>query len=118
MTAYLRDLKGKPVAESEPIRMGFYRVIGVGRSLVFHDKLLFSQANTAPGVTDSSITKLCELEADLSRIPKELFTKKINSRGNQFYHVNYDLVLTPTSASLLFDLQFNGVSYGSVRSRY
>ncbi|CAG8063897.1 unnamed protein product [Penicillium nalgiovense] len=111
-------LKGKPVAESEPIRMGFYRVIGVGRSLVFHDKLLFSQANTAPGVTDSSVTKLCELEADLSRIPKELFTKKTNSRGNQFYHVNYDLVLTPTSASLLFDLQFNGVSYGSVRSRY
>lgn len=56
MTAYLRDLKGKPVAESEPIRMGFYRVIGVGRSLVFHDKLLFSQANTAPGVTDSSMS--------------------------------------------------------------
>lgn len=61
---------------------------------------------------------LCNLEADLSRIPKELFTKKKNSKGKQFYHIEYDLVLTPTSASLLFDLQFNGVSYGSVRSRY
>ncbi|OQE25757.1 hypothetical protein PENFLA_c008G01281 [Penicillium flavigenum] len=118
VTAYLRDLKGKSVAESEPIRMNFYRVVGVGQSLVFHDNLAFSHANTAPKVTDSSVTKLCELEANLSRIPKELFTKKTNSRGKQFYHVSYDLVLTPTSASLLFDLQFNGVSYGSVRSRY
>ncbi|CAG8890324.1 unnamed protein product [Penicillium egyptiacum] len=112
------DFEGQSVAESEPIRMGFYRVFGVGESMVFHDALRFCQMNTAPEVMDSSVSKLCVVEADLSRIPKELFTKKTNSRGKQFYHVSYDLVLTPTSASLLFDLQFNGVSCGSVRSRY
>ncbi|KOS38019.1 hypothetical protein ACN38_g11178 [Penicillium nordicum] len=74
--------------------------------------------DTPPKERDSSVAELCELETDLSRIPKELFEKKRNSKGQQFYHVSYDLVLTPTSASLLFDLQFNGVSYGSVRSRY
>ncbi|KZN90257.1 Heat shock 70 kDa protein [Penicillium chrysogenum] len=111
-------LKGKSVSESEPIRMSFYRVIGVGGSFVFQDSLLFCQANIAPEKVDSNVAVLCEMEADLSRIPKELFIKKTNSRGKQFYHVDYDLVLTPTSASLLLDLQFNGVSYGSVRSRY
>ncbi|KGO76318.1 Heat shock protein 70 family [Penicillium italicum] len=111
-------LKGNAVAESKPIRMSFYRVIGVGKSLVFHEILMFCQTGKAPAVRDDSVSKLCEMEADLSRIPKELFTKKTNSKGTQFYHVSFDLVLTPTSASLLFDLQFNGVSYGSVRSRY
>ncbi|KAI2741395.1 hypothetical protein DTO013E5_4559 [Penicillium roqueforti] len=111
-------LKGNPVAESEPIRMGFYRVVGLGQPLVFQDSLQFCQGNKAPETMDSSVVNLCEVEADLSRIPRELFTKKTNSKGNEFYHIDYDLVLTPTSASLLFDLQFNGVSYGSVRSRY
>ncbi|KAJ5824733.1 Heat shock protein 70 family [Penicillium robsamsonii] len=74
--------------------------------------------DTAPKMIDSSITKLCELQADLSRIPKELFPKKVNSRGTQFYYVDFDLVLTPASASLSFDLQFNGVSYGSVKFVY
>ncbi|KAJ5964982.1 uncharacterized protein N7479_004858 [Penicillium vulpinum] len=111
-------LKGKPIAESEPIRMSFYRVVGVGNSLVFQDSLMFCQSTTAPAEENSRVMELCEMEADLSRIPKELFTKKTNSKGQQFYLIDFDLVITPTSASLLFDLQFNGVSYGSVRSRY
>ncbi|KAJ5977810.1 hypothetical protein N7501_001152 [Penicillium viridicatum] len=118
LNAYLRNFEGKPVAESEPIRMDFYRVIGVGESFVFQSKLRFCQKATPPAENDSSVAKLCVLETDLGRIPKELFEKKRNSKGKQFYQVNYQLVLTPTSASLLFDLQFNGVSYGSVRSRY
>lgn len=135
LSAYLGDFEGTPVAESEPIRMGFYRTVGVHDSFVFTTNLWFCQMDTPPKERDSSmspcrqyirrvlltwtgVAELCELETDLSRIPKELFEKKRNSKGQQFYHVSYDLVLTPTSASLLFDLQFNGVSYGSVRSRY
>ncbi|KAJ5186887.1 hypothetical protein N7449_009881 [Penicillium cf. viridicatum] len=118
LSAYLRNFEGNPVAESEPIRMDFYRVVGPGQSFVFQSNLWFCQIATPPEEKDSSVAKLCVMEADLSRIPKELFEKKRNSKGKQFYHVSYELVLTPTSASLLFDLQFNGVSYGSVRSRY
>lgn len=62
--------------------------------------------------------KHCELEADLSKIPKVLFEKRENSEGLQFYHVSYELVLTPTSASLLFELRVNDMSYGSVRAKY
>lgn len=72
-------------------------------------------------MTDISIpavSKLCELEADLSRIPRELFEKCRNSKGKEYYKINYQLLLTPKSASLLFDLEFNGMSYGTVRSRY
>lgn len=69
-------------------------------------------------ITALAVSQLCALETDLSRIPKELFEKHQNSNGKEFYRVNYQLVLTPKSASLLFDLEFNGISYGTVRSRY
>ncbi|KAL4775879.1 hypothetical protein BDW60DRAFT_176991 [Aspergillus nidulans var. acristatus] len=36
----------------------------------------------------------------------------------EYFVVPYVLSMTPTSASLLFELEFNGVSYGSVRTRY
>ncbi|OJK00196.1 hypothetical protein ASPACDRAFT_51993 [Aspergillus aculeatus ATCC 16872] len=62
--------------------------------------------------------RLCTVEADLSRIPRELFVKKCNSKGVEYYEVHYDLVMIPTSASLLFELEFNRVRYGSVRSKY
>lgn len=66
----------------------------------------------------SGIASLCELESDLSKIPKELFEKKQNSKGVVFYEIHYELVMIPASASLIFELHFNGVSYGMVRSRY
>lgn len=65
-----------------------------------------------------AVSKLCELEVDLSKIPKELFEVHHNSKGKAYYRIDYQLGLTPTSASLLFDLEFNGISYGTVRSRY
>lgn len=61
---------------------------------------------------------LCELTADLSQIPKQLFRSHVNSKGVQYYKVDYNLVLTPRSASLLFELQFNGMNYGTVQARY
>ncbi|KAJ5365517.1 hypothetical protein N7517_008403 [Penicillium concentricum] len=116
MTWYIR--KGESLTESEPIRMTFYHVVDIDSHMVFNEQLKFCQEATAPKVMNSSVVQLCELQADLSRVPKGLFTKKTNSSGVQFYHITFDLVLTPASASLLFDLQFNGVSYGSVKSQY
>ncbi|KAJ5787881.1 hypothetical protein N7457_002871 [Penicillium paradoxum] len=110
--------KNQTLAEGEPVRMNFYRTVGIRGSLSFNTPLMFCQKAIAPEMEDSSVTTLCEMVADLSRIPRELFTKKRNSKGVEYYHISYDLVLTPTSASLLFDLEFNGISYGSVRSRY
>jgi hypothetical protein len=115
--------------------MEVYRVFGLNESLAWHQTLWFCPMATAPATKNASMSPfhqciagvklisqgvaiLCELEADLSRIPRELFQKHTNSKGVDYYRICFDLVLTPTTASLLFDLQFNGVSYGSVRSRY
>lgn len=109
-------------------------------SLTFKDTLQFCLAKEAPKTLNSSktqltiqiplrhtdsrytyylaVSKLCVVETDLSKIPKELFQRYRNSTGKEYYKVLYQLVLTPMSASLLFELEFNGISYGTVRSRY
>ena len=65
-----------------------------------------------------AVSKVCKLESDLSKIPKAVFKKCENSNGLEYYDVHYDLVLTPLSASLMFELEFNSLPYGTVRSSY
>ncbi|KAJ5542738.1 hypothetical protein N7461_008741 [Penicillium sp. DV-2018c] len=128
--------KGESIAETKPIKMNFFYELDISHSLVILNDLYFCLQPTAPewkdhstypmastfaarpSLTSEGVTKLCRVEADLSRIPKELFEKRTNSKGQHYYHIDYELVLTPASASLLFELHFNGVSYGSVKSRY
>ncbi|CAG7939634.1 unnamed protein product [Penicillium olsonii] len=113
--------EGMPLNASDPISFPFYRVVSqkkAARGIVFHEQLLFNQAPTAPETFDQNTAKLCELEADLSKIPVALFDKKKNSKGQTYYRVAFELVLIPSSATLVFELQFNGISYGMVRSRY
>ncbi|KAJ6115348.1 hypothetical protein N7486_001126 [Penicillium sp. IBT 16267x] len=116
MKWYIR--KGSSVSEDSPISFPWYRSVPDNRPFVFTDHLWFSLEKDAPKDSHSGVSKLCELTSDLSEIPKELFTGHVNSEGLKYYRVNFSLVLTPTSASLLFDLQFNGMSYGTVRARY
>ncbi|KAJ5261133.1 Heat shock protein 70 family [Penicillium angulare] len=94
-------------------------IVSLKGSRVFHDKLMFCIKDTAPRFESSeSVFKLCEVVADLSKVPEGLLEKKKNSSGQEYYIINYKLVLTPLSASLLFDLEFNGMSYGTVRANY
>lgn len=58
------------------------------------------------------------MEYDLNAVPTKLFSKKKNSKGIEYYTIDVVVQLTPTSASLLFEMEFNGVSYGSVRAKY
>lgn len=64
------------------------------------------------------MTKLCTLDVDLSAIPRNLFKKRTNSQGVSYYEMDYVLVLIPTSACINFQLEFKGVSYGSVDAQY
>ncbi|PYI16694.1 hypothetical protein BO99DRAFT_465129 [Aspergillus violaceofuscus CBS 115571] len=108
------------ISENSPIRMPFYNSRNIGDGLCFEVKLLFCNDDTAPDFKNNhtDTMRLCTLKADLSTIPRELFTQKCNSKGVKYYHIDYKLVMIPTSASLLFELEFNGVRYGSVRSKY
>ncbi|KAL4760930.1 Hsp70 family protein [Aspergillus foveolatus] len=108
------------IAEQQPIKIPFYRPIE-GRPpglLVFEDVLYFCNDEVAPDVRNRKVMQLCKLETDLRKIPQELFRRKRNSQGVEYFVVPYILSMTPISASLLFELEFNGVSYGSVRTRY
>ncbi|CAG8191229.1 unnamed protein product [Penicillium olsonii] len=113
--------KGEALSADNPVSFSFCRAISkshLARGIVFHERLDFSQTEKAPKYADKSISKLCEVEADLSRIPPVLFEERKNSKGETYYRVQFELVLIPASATLVFELHFNGVSYGMVRSRY
>ncbi|KAL4919228.1 hypothetical protein BDW62DRAFT_209940 [Aspergillus aurantiobrunneus] len=112
--------KSSKISENQPIQMTFYQNVEVGNSedLIFHTDLEFCNEEQAPDVKNKKIMALCELEADLRQIPNELFERKTNSKGVEYFRIFFVLTMIPTSASLLFELEFNGVSYGSVRSRY
>ena len=65
-----------------------------------------------------AIFTLCTVEADLTKVPKGLFSVITNSKGKQYYKVSYVLEMTFKSASIFFELLFEGISYGSVRAKY
>jgi hypothetical protein len=69
-------------------------------------------------LTKVGVLRLCTLETDLSKVPRQLFQRKRNSKGIEYFEIHYTLTVTPTSALLLFNLELNGVSYGSVSSQY
>ncbi|KAL4747143.1 hypothetical protein BDW72DRAFT_209839 [Aspergillus terricola var. indicus] len=96
----------------------YIKKVGRQDHLIFEDILYFCNDEVAPDVRNRKVMELCKLETDLRKIPQELFQRKRNSHGVEYFIVNYVLSMTPTSASLLFELEFNGVSYGSVRTRY
>jgi len=64
------------------------------------------------------VVQHCELHADLSNVPKALFDRRRNSKGKEYYRIDYNLVLKPQSACLEFELVFNGVSHGVAAARY
>ncbi|KAI9367138.1 actin-like ATPase domain-containing protein [Aspergillus egyptiacus] len=119
--------KDSPLSENTPIKLPFFRAVELSDpdGLVFRDRLYFCNADAAPGGygdgranKTSEVTHLCNVEADLSTIPRELFEKRTNSKGVQYWYIPFMLAVTPGSAALVFELEFNGASYGSVKTRY
>ncbi|OJJ07215.1 hypothetical protein ASPVEDRAFT_876971 [Aspergillus versicolor CBS 583.65] len=112
--------KSSSLSENEPIKLQFSRNARVKypKNLIFRSSLLFCNDEDAPDVLDRRVMHLCLVEADLRQIPQTLFERKKNSKGVEYFNIPFTLSITPTSASLIFELEFNGVSYGSVRSKY
>ncbi|KAL2824383.1 hypothetical protein BDW59DRAFT_180259 [Aspergillus cavernicola] len=112
--------KSSKISENTPVRMAYFCKMQ-GNSpddFIIRGRLYFCNDEEAPNYKNKRTLRLCELEADLRQIPQELFQKKTNSQGVEYFKFPITLTMTPTSASLLFQLEFNGVSYGSVRSKY
>ncbi|EAW11693.1 uncharacterized protein ACLA_093920 [Aspergillus clavatus NRRL 1] len=82
------------------------------------DSLYICNMDDAPDSKTADVFKFCTLKTYLSAIPRSFFKLRTDSRGKKYYRIDYQIVMTPTSASLLFHFEFNGVSYGSVQAKY
>ncbi|KAE8345475.1 hypothetical protein BDV24DRAFT_148082 [Aspergillus arachidicola] len=117
----ITGIQSSTIREDKPIKMDFYRTVRVRdakESLSTLVNLYICNDTHAPKAKNNRIMKLCDLDSDLSQIPRRLFERKRNSQRVEYFKIPYKLVMTPTSASLLFELEFEGVSYGCVRSKY
>ncbi|KAE8356132.1 actin-like ATPase domain-containing protein [Aspergillus coremiiformis] len=110
--------KGDPISEDKPIRLPFYLTFHTDSKLEGRTPLFVCHIDTAPGTLTDDTFKLCSMEYDLESIPTSLFTMKWNSKGVAYYKIDIIIKMTPTSASILFELEFNGASYGLMRTKY
>ncbi|RAL01421.1 Hsp70 family protein [Aspergillus ibericus CBS 121593] len=110
--------KGEELLENQPIRMTFERVLPYGREPIFYDRLYLCGNYEAPERLNDETVWVCEMKSDLRGIPTSLFLQRINSKGEQYYSIQHDLIMTPLSGTIKFELEFNGASYGQVETTY
>ncbi|KAB8252614.1 hypothetical protein BDV35DRAFT_375885 [Aspergillus flavus] len=117
----LESIKSSKICENDPIKMDFYytvRVKDAKEALSYPVDLHICNDTHAPEVKNNRTMRLCTLHSHLGKIPRKLFERKRNSRGVEYFKIPFKLVMIPTSASLLFELEFERVQYGCVRSKY
>ncbi|PWY73462.1 actin-like ATPase domain-containing protein [Aspergillus eucalypticola CBS 122712] len=102
----------------KPIRMDFDTTLAVGRTPSITSRLNICLHSEAPERSDSSVYQLCTLTTDLSSVPTQYFTKHTNSKGTEYYTISHVMTMTPGSASIKFELELNGQSYGEVQATY
>ncbi|OQE16192.1 hypothetical protein PENSTE_c025G09627 [Penicillium steckii] len=110
--------KGDSFSEGQPVIFSFYRNIPKDSSFIFHETLYACVNGEAPLFKNDDVSEHCDLTVDLSKVPKELFDYKTNSHGKGYYRVDFEIILIPQSACLIFEFQMNSISYGTVRARY
>ncbi|PKY05178.1 actin-like ATPase domain-containing protein [Aspergillus campestris IBT 28561] len=112
--------KGSAISEDSPISLTWSSNFLVDReSKGTQISLYVDHQDDAPGFLSSKDTfKVCTVDVDLGQIPSKLFERKTNSQGKSYYKVKYDIRMTPKSATILFELVFNGATYGSLQAKY
>lgn len=100
------------------------------KDLKFTQKLLESTRELAPMhpsqvvLNNSSLVTFadtainCELETDLSSVPKEYFQKNVID-GEPFSQITYNLLLENLPSDLMkFSIEVEGVEYSAIEARY
>lgn len=66
-----------------------------------------------------NVTKNCILKSDLSTVPKHLFKKKTQPlNGQEYWELNYKLLISIDAVPMVFSLQIGGKEYGQVGADY
>lgn len=111
----LSTSQGEKVTERTPIAFHYTRNFRPGQSLIVEDDLIACDADVAPtalraGLEDPVVT-VCTLTTDLSVVPKELFFRETTSDGVEYLGLDFTLNMLVDSASLVFELRVEGVSF-------
>ncbi|KAI5922982.1 hypothetical protein F4810DRAFT_232691 [Camillea tinctor] len=113
--------RGERVYENQPFIQHYliHRLVVDGpprsSSLVIYAD---DKSRKAPIALTDNIKVLCNLEADLGRIPEENFEKKKGLDGRLWYEVNFMLETIYHSASTEYTLIYKGQRYDSVTAEY
>ncbi|RPA90385.1 hypothetical protein L873DRAFT_1718078, partial [Choiromyces venosus 120613-1] len=67
-------------------------------------------------ITD--VYAVCDLNVDLSKIPKDKFKQKIAINGQPFYRLTFALLMSIQSATLVFECDVDGKVYDYVKACY
>lgn len=54
----------------------------------------------------------------MTKISRDIFTRKVGLAGREYYEIPCDLVMTVQSAALVFEFQFMKKTYGTVIAKY
>ncbi|TVY51093.1 Heat shock 70 kDa protein 12B [Lachnellula cervina] len=120
MTWYI--YRGEDLMREQSITFPFYRTLADGFTndqLIFKDELIQSESKTAPKHPSPTTTKTnCFLTADLSKVDRSHFKKRVGADGIDYVDVYYDLVITMKPAVMKFSLEIRGKEIGSVSANY
>src|SRR5580693_1297022 len=120
MTWYIE--KGEDLQRDQRIVFPFYRRLKENceeSELVFQDRLMTDESPRASRYPKEGITKNnCVLTSDLRNLDRNLIQKVDGIDGQRYWDVNFDLVVTMSSAVMKFSLEIKGKEMGTVTAKY
>ncbi|KAA8895128.1 hypothetical protein FN846DRAFT_922535 [Sphaerosporella brunnea] len=113
--------KNDEVGDEMSTSFPFYRAYSeLPRRLVFTETLTACDSDAAPEfqwMDPTAIYSVCEVEADLSRIPREKFSRTTAPSGKSYYVVSYEIRMSLVADVLRFEVVFEGRSQGIIKVR-
>ncbi|KAI1143759.1 actin-like ATPase domain-containing protein [Hypoxylon sp. FL0543] len=113
---------GEELKRDQRIKFPFVRHIPVDSydddDFEFSDDLLSSDNTAAPPYPGRDTRVNCTLTTDLSRVDKSLFKTRRGADGITYYQVQFDLVISTTTANMKFSFEIGGKEMGSVEATY
>ena len=110
--------KGQQISDSTPIAFHYTRNFRPNQSLIVEDDLIACDLDEAPDSYKSEgLINVCSLTTDLAAVPKSLFTQLTTTKGIVFENLDFTLEMS-VGNELKFELKVDGVSYGSVETKF
>jgi len=120
MTWYIK--KGDDLLRSRKITFPFYQKFKPNPSkseLLVESELLECSIDREPVHPKDGVTsRNCNLKADLSSVPKEVFKRKKLGATGEYWELHYNLLVSVESGPMIFSLEIGGKQYGQVSADY